>query len=57
MRVWVVQPVEHTVTKVTKQGWVCWKKIRARRGMKPPSPVDPGRSSSPLFKHPGAPLR
>jgi hypothetical protein len=39
-RVWVVQLVEHTSTKVTKWRWVCWKKPELRRAR-----GHPGRSA------------
>jgi hypothetical protein len=55
-RVWAVQPMEHAVTIVTKQRWVYWRKIKPG-AWRPPRPVGPGRPSSPLFKHPGAPVR
>jgi hypothetical protein len=50
-RVWAVQPLEHAVTKVTKQRWVCWKKTKPGRAR-----GHLGRPASPLFKHPIAPL-
>jgi hypothetical protein len=56
-RVWAVQLVEHTGTKVTKWRWSRWKKNQAREGQNHPSPVGPGRLASPIKSTLGARLQ
>jgi hypothetical protein len=56
-RVWAVQHVEHAITKVTKQGWVCWEKPEPGGARSHPGQSAQAGRPPPYLKHHGAPIR